>query len=188
MPMDVVESRLEMLEQVLDKAELIYDAGQISQALDELASVLDARLKNVNPLVLCVMQGGIVFTGHMLTRMHCMPELDYVHATRYHNQTLGEELDWLVYPRTSLYGRTVLILDDILDEGLTLQAIRDFCLEQGATEVISAVLLHKKHDRCVKNIAADYVALEVQDRYVFGFGMDYKGQLRHLNSIYALAE
>jgi hypoxanthine phosphoribosyltransferase len=178
----------EDMEQVLSRAELIYDARQISKALDDVASRLNQRLENKNPLVLCVMQGGIIFTGHLVTRLTCMLEMDYIHATRYRNQIMGDELNWLVHPRASLKDRTVLILDDILDEGITLHAIVEYCYEQGAKEVLSAVLLHKKHDRCKPDLSSDYVALEVEDRYVFGFGMDYKGQLRHMNSIYAVEE
>lgn len=178
----------EDFEQVLSQANLIYDAEQISTALDVIASHLNQRLENKNPLVLCVMQGGIVFTGHLVTRLTGMLEMDYLHATRYRNQTLGDELDWRIYPRTSLKDRTVLILDDILDEGITLHAIVEYCYSQGAKEVITAVLLHKKHDRCKSGVSSDYVALEIEDQYVFGFGMDYKGQLRHINAIYAVKE
>jgi hypoxanthine phosphoribosyltransferase len=178
----------EDLEQVLSHADLIYDAEQISKALDDIASHLNQRLENKNPLVLCVMQGGLVFTGQLITRLTGNLELDYIHATRYRNKTFGDKLDWLVYPRTSLKGRTVLILDDILDEGITLDAIVEYCYKQEAKEVITAVLLHKKHDRCKAGVSSDYVALEVEDRYVFGFGIDYKGRLRHMNAIYALGE
>ena len=178
----------EDFEQVLSRAELIYDAEQISKALDDMAIHLNKRLENKNPLVLCVMQGGIVFTGHLVTRLTCMLEMDYIHATRYRNQTQGDQLNWLVHPRFSLKDRTVLILDDILDEGITLHAIVEYCYKQGAKEVITAVFLHKKHDRCKAGVSSDYVALEVEDHYVFGFGMDYKGQLRHMNSVYAIRE
>ena len=178
----------EELQKVLSCAELIYDTDKISAALDNVASQLNKRLENKNPLVLCVMQGGLIFTGQLITRLTSNLELDYIHATRYRNQTLGDKLDWLVYPRASLKGRTVLILDDILDEGITLDAIVEYCYKQGAKEVITAVLLHKIHDRCKAGVTSDYVALEVGDRYVFGFGMDYKGQLRHMNAIYAIGD
>ena len=178
----------ENFEEVLSQAKLIYDNQQISDALDDLGNDLNLRLKNLNPLVLCVMQGGIIFTGHLVTRLTVDLELDYIHATRYRNETTGDKLNWLVYPRVSLENRAVVILDDILDEGITLHAITEYCYQQGASEVISAVLLHKNHDRCKEGVKSDYTALEVDDHYVFGFGMDYKGQLRHLNGIYAVKE
>lgn len=183
-----MQSVEEELEQVLSNADLIYDAEQISKALEGIACQLNQRLENKNPLVLCVMKGGVVFTGHLVTQLTGPLELDYIHVTRYRNQTSGDQLSWLVYPRASLKDRTVLILDDILDEGITLHAIVEYCYRQGAKEVITAVLLHKKHDRCKAGVKPDYVALEVEDRYVFGFGMDYKDQLRHINAIYAIGK
>ncbi|MDA3870043.1 MAG: hypoxanthine-guanine phosphoribosyltransferase [Gammaproteobacteria bacterium] len=178
----------EDLEKVLSRASLIYSSSQVSAAIDAIAAQLNERLKATQPLLLCVMNGGLVFTGHLLTRLTCFPQVDYIHATRYRNQTTGSTLDWRVYPSVDLKNRTVVILDDILDEGVTLKAIVDYCYEQGAKEVVSAVLVRKKHSRCIEGLESDYVGLEVEDRYVFGFGMDYQSQLRHLNGIYALSE
>lgn len=171
----------------------VFSYQEITEALDRLADKLNLQLKDETPLVLCVMQGGLVFSGHLIPRLQCMLEIDYIHATRYNNQTSGSDLNWKAYPAASLKGRTVLIMDDILDEGLTLQSIIRYCESQGASRVISAVLLKKKHDRCVghdciKPTLTDNIALTVEDEYVFGFGMDYNGQYRQLHSIYALEE
>jgi len=179
---------IEDLKTVLSRASLIYNAEQIAEAMDVMAAQINERLKEAQPLLLCVMNGGLVFTGHLMTRLNCFPQVDYIHATRYRNQTTGATLNWLAYPRYDLKNRTVLILDDILDEGITLKAIVDYCHEQGAKEVLTAVLAQKKHERCVAGLESDYVGLEVADKYVFGFGMDYHSQLRHLNGIYALNE
>lgn len=176
------------LEQILSRSELLYSAEQIGQTLDTMASQINQRLQHAQPLVLCVMSGAVIFTGHLLTRLDCYPEVDYVHATRYGDQTSGSTLDWRAYPNTELKDRTILILDDILDEGVTLKAIIEYCHEQGAKEVLTAVLVQKKHDRCVDDLVSDFVGLEVEDRYVYGFGMDYKSQLRHLNGVYALRD
>ena len=178
----------EELNTILSRADLIYSAEQVAHAIDDMAVKLNERLKERQPLLLCVMNGGLVFTGHLMTRLSCFPQVDYIHATRYRNQTSGTTLDWRVYPSNDLKNRTVVILDDILDEGITLKAIVEYCREQGAKEVLTAVLVQKKHDRCVEGIESDYVGLEVEDKYVFGFGMDYQSQLRHLNGIYALSE
>jgi len=172
---------------------LVFDNKQISSALDRLAERLNQQLKGENPLVLCVMQGGLVFAGQLIPRLHFMLEIDYIHATRYYNKTLGSELSWKAHPASPLKGRTILILDDILDEGLTLQAIIQHCKSQGADTVVSAVLLRKIHDRCVGQedihpALTDNVALTVEDKYVFGFGMDYNGQYRQLDSIYSIDE
>jgi hypoxanthine phosphoribosyltransferase len=179
---------IDELKNLLAKAHLIYDASQISRVMDDMAAQINQRLRDAQPLVLCVMNGGLVFTGHLLTRLNCFPQVDYIHATRYRNQTSGTTLDWHAYPSHDLKNRTLLIVDDILDEGVTLKAIVDYCHQQGAKEVLTAVLVQKKHERCVEGLASDYVGLEVEDKYVFGFGMDYHAELRHLNGIYALNE
>jgi len=178
-----MSNSIEELNAVLSKSKIIYSSEQVVQAIDAMASQLNDRLENTQPLVLCVMNGALIFTGYLLTRLNCFPEVDYIHATRYGNETSGSTLDWRAYPSNELKNRTVLILDDILDEGITLKAIVDYCNEQGA-----AVLVQKKHDRCVDGVESNYVGLEVEDKYVFGFGMDYQSQLRHLDGIYALSE
>lgn len=176
-----------------DSCKLVFSHSEISSALDKLADKLNLQLKNQTPVVLCVMQGGLVFSGQLIPRLHCMLEIDYIHATRYDNQTSGGELSWKAYPVTPLKDRTVLILDDIFDEGRTLKSIIQYCESQGASNIVSAVLLRKNHNRCIQHdcidaALTDNIALTVEDKYVFGFGMDYNGQYRQLDSIYALEE
>ena len=171
-----------------DNSRLVFSNTEISDALEKLAGKLNIQLKGETPVVLCVMQGGLVFSGHLIPRLECMLEIDYIHATRYDNKTSGGELVWKAYPVTPLTDRTVLVLDDILDEGQTLQSIIQYCELQGASKIISAVLLRKNHDRCVDKELTDNIALNVGDHYVFGFGMDYDGKYRQLDSIYALED
>jgi len=173
---------------VHDSARLLYTRGQIESAMDRLAERLSSRLAGKNPLILCVMQGGLMFTAGMMPRLQLMTELDYIHASRYRNSTAGYDLDWLAYPTTSLKNRCVLILDDIFDKGHTLAALEKYCRQQGASEVVSAVLLYKRCEQQTQETRCEYAALEVEDRYVFGYGMDYKRQLRQLDCIYAVAE
>lgn len=169
-----------------ENTRLIYDNKQISTALDKLADKMNQALSGSQPLVLCVMQGGLVFSGQLIPRLKCQLEIDYIHATRYQNGTTGSDISWKAEPASRLQDRTILILDDILDEGLTLKAIIEYCKKNGAREVLSAVLLHKCHQRGDNSIQADFTAMQVEDSYVFGFGMDYEGQYRQLDAIYAL--
>lgn len=171
-----------------DNCKLVFDNAEILAAIDRLADRLNQQLEGETPVVLCVMQGGLIFSGHLIPRLKCMLEIDYIHATRYGNTTSGGELSWKSYPDNDLSGRTVLILDDILDEGNTLQSIIKYCETQGASKIISAVLVRKHHDRCVDHELTDNIALDVEDKYVFGFGMDYDGKYRQLDSIYELYE
>lgn len=173
---------------VLVRAELLYTEEEVDTAIRGLSDRITVDLADTMPVVLVVMIGGLVTAGKLLPMLNFPLEVDYLHATRYREQTRGTDLQWLVRPRTALAGRQVLIVDDILDEGHTLAGILDFCREQGAREVRTMVMVQKHHDRCVAEARAEYVALDVDDRYVFGCGMDYKGVLRNAPGIYAAAD
>ena len=169
-------------------AECIHDAAAIQRILDRMADDISAAIADSLPIILCVMNGAIIMTGHLLTRLSFPLEIDYLQATRYQGETRGAEVEWLCKPRLSLEGRTVLVVDDILDEGNTMSDVVAHCRQAGADRVLSAVLVQKRHDRLVAGVTADFIGMEVEDRYVFGFGMDYKGYLRNLNGIYALGD
>jgi len=171
--------------QLLEQADLIHSAEVVEAAISRLSDEISEALQNTVPVVICVMGGGVVFAGQLLTQLKFPLELDYVHASRYQNETVGSTLNWKSLPKLDLTGRTVLLLDDILDEGITLKAICQKCLELGATQVMSAVLVEKKLNHA-KPIAAEFVGLEVPNQYVFGYGMDVYGWWRNLPAIYAL--
>ncbi len=173
---------------VLSKAECLYSEAQINAALSDMAGTIERYLTGSNPLVLCVMNGALVTTAQLVIRLSIPVQIDYLHVSRYQGTMQGGQVDWRREPDTALSGRTVLIVDDILDEGHTLKAIRDFCHAQGAAQVLSAVLVQKRHDRKHPDIDADFVALTVDDRYVFGYGMDYEDHLRNLPEIYAVRD
>lgn len=177
--------------QVLAQAECIYSATQLEQTLQQLAEQINHQLMPFSEqqpvLLMPVMNGGLVLCGQLMTRLTFPLQVDYLHATRYRDKTRGSDLQWKASPQQSLQGRTLLIVDDILDEGYTLQAVLEYCREQGAAQVYSVVLVEKNHPRARADIKADFTGLMVEDRYVFGFGMDYKGYHRNLNGIYALA-
>lgn len=164
---------------------MIHSSEAIATAISRLGEEISTALKHTNPIVLCVVSGGIVFAGQLLTRFDFPLQLDYVHASRYQNATVGRSLVWEALPKLDLNNRTILLVDDILDEGITLKALQDKCFELGAAEVFCAVLVEKLLDQ-EKPIAADFVGLEVPDRYVFGYGMDAYGWWRNLPAIYAL--
>src|SRR5574343_1603937 len=163
---------LNEITQVKQQAVLLHDEAAMEAALDNMASAITAKLADKNPLVLCVINGGIIATGKLLPRLDFPLTLDSINASRYRNQTSGSsDIHWLFKPTTSLQDRTVLLVDDILDEGHTLKAIIDWCNEQGAKEVYSAVLLDKNLPQ-KKPVQADFVGLQVANHYLFGYGMD----------------
>lgn len=170
------------------QAEIIRTEQDVQQALQQLAAAINASpLAQRQPLVLSVMGGAVVFTGQLLPLLNFPLEFDYVHVSRYADSRQGGALRWKVEPGESVQGRSVLLLDDILDEGHTLAALSARVLELGATEVQSAVFADKQHGR-PKPIAADYVGMHLPDRFVFGYGMDLHGLWRNLPAIYMLKE
>lgn len=174
-------------EQALLEADCLFTNAQVQAALDEMAQGITTKLKDRNPLVLCVMTGGIIPAGHLLTRLNFPLQIDYIHATRYRGETAGSHLQWLVRPTHSLRGRDILIVDDIYDEGVTLAEIVEYCWAEGAKEVYMAVLINKIHDH-KHPLNVDFVGLETPDRYLFGYGMDYKDYLRNAPGIYAVKD
>jgi len=174
----------EQAQQVLNEADCLYTSEQVQQAIIRVADEINKDLQGLDPVVLCVMNGGVVPVGQLLPHFTFSMNLDYIHVTRYAGKTVGGELQWLVTPRTPLKERVVLIIDDILDEGKTIQAIIKDCNQAKAAKVYSAVLVNKIHNRKA-DVKVDYIGLEVPDRYVFGYGMDYKGFLRNAPGIYA---
>ena len=169
----------------LENSDLVCGEQEIQSAIARLAAEIDARLRDAYPLVLVVMGGAVVFAGQLLPRLRFPLDLDYVHATRYGAATSGGGIAWRVSPPEDVRGRTVLLLDDILDHGKTLRAIRDQLLAQGAAAVLSAVLVEKALP-LPKPISADFVGVRIPDRFVFGCGMDAKGFWRNLPEIRAM--
>ncbi|MEK6211050.1 MAG: hypoxanthine-guanine phosphoribosyltransferase [Pseudomonadota bacterium] len=171
--------------QVLREADLVCSEQEVGRAVERVAAEVTARLADANPLVLSVMGGAVVFTGRLLPLLYFPLELDYLHVTRYDGRTRGSEVRWKAGPRTDIRGRTLLVVDDILDEGDTLAAVRERLLADGAAAFFSAVFADKDIGRA-KPIRADFVGVRVPDRYVFGFGMDINEYWRNLPAIYAL--
>lgn len=178
---------IEEANKVLSEADLLAGEADVAAAIARLATEISDCLKDANPVLLCVMNGGLVFAGQLLTKLVFPLEADYLHATRYGHEINGVSLNWTVKPQLDLKGRTVLLLDDILDEGVTLAAIADYCRKQGAARVLMAVLVEKLHLRKVTpGMRADFSGLEVGDRFLFGYGLDYKGYWRNAPGIYAV--
>ena len=183
MPLDLDEAR-----QAMAESDCLATAEQVDAALDAMASAITAELADSNPLVYTVMNGGLIIAGRLLARLNFPLEVSYLHASRYGHQLAGNSLlDWRVRPTQELKGRTVLVIDDILDEGHTLKAICQHLREEGAARVLTAVLVDKMHQRKASpGMRADFTGLDIPDRFLFGCGMDYKGYWRNAPGIHAL--
>ncbi len=175
------------LQTIIQNAELLYDLAAINKGLDRMAAAITERLHASNPLVLCVLQGALIATGHLLTRLEFPLTVDYVHLTRYRSSLHGGDVHWLATPQQSLQGRTVLVVDDVFDTGITLTAIKDYCQQAGAAAIYTAVVVSKiGTQKPHVDFTPDFSALESDDRYIFGFGLDYEEYGRNLRGIYAV--
>ena len=172
-------------QKIFDEADLLCSAEESALAVRRVAAEITAHLAAANPLVLAVMGGAVVFTGQLLPQLIFPLDFDYLHVSRYGDVTTGRQLAWIVEPRSAVAGRVVLVVDDILDEGVTLAEITRRLLAQGASKVLSAVFADKNIGRA-KPIKADFVGVDLPNRYVFGYGMDVKGAWRNLPAVYAV--
>ncbi len=173
--------------EVLQAADLICPAATVRSAVARVAGEVTRQLADQNPLLLSVMGGAVVFSGQLLTQLDFPLDFDYLHVTRYGDATVGGGIQWKVFPQTPVAERVVLVLDDVLDEGHTMVAIRERVLAAGARKFLCAVFADKDIGRR-KPIAADFVGVRLPNRYVFGFGMDVKGAWRNLPAIYAVKQ
>ncbi len=184
----IMSELLEEIRCVQHEAELLHSEQAVQAAVGQMAEKITQALAGSNPLVLCVMTGGIIPAGWLLPKL-CFPlQLDYVHATRYRGGISGRELEWRVRPSLPVRDRVILLVDDIFDEGVTLVQVAQDCRTRGARQVFTAVLVRKQRVRKHGSLQPDFTGLEVPDRYVFGCGLDYKNYLRNFPAIYALRQ
>lgn len=176
---------------LIKNAEEIFDADTVKAAVTRVAATLNDRFGNPEdeafPLVLGVMGGAVVFTGQLLTQLDFPLEFDYIHVTRYGDDDKGGQVVWKVIPRSNVEGRTIIVVDDILDEGETLAHVKQRLLDMGASEVILAVFADKDLKRA-KPVQADIVGLTIPNKFVVGFGMDVYGYWRNLPGLWAIRE
>ena len=180
-------TQMQYAKDVLASAEILFSAEEVDKAVTRVAQEITEKLGDTMPLLLCVMTGGVPFAADLMAKLNFPLEFDYLHVTRYGQETSGGALSWRSAPWTSVKDRTVIVLDDILDEGVTLAAIVDRVMELGAKACYTAVATDKQNGK-QKPLKADFVALSVEDRFLFGYGMDVRGLWRNLPAIYAMKE
>ena len=174
-------------QEILQRADRLYTVEEVEATLVRMASQISHDLAGTDPILVCIMTGGVVPFGKLLPSLQFPLQIDYVHATRYGSKLSGGQLQWFVGPTQDPSGRVIVLIDDILDEGTTLAGIEQRYRAAGAAAVHKAVLVVKRRKR-TQDINVDFTGLEVPDRYVFGYGMDYKGYLRNAPGIYAEGE
>ena len=173
--------------EILQNSEELFSADLVQAALHRVADDINARLSYEYPLVLAVMGGAVVFAGQLLPLLNFPLDFDYVQVSRYGDARHGGAMKWKVEPGENVRGRVVLLIDDILDEGHTLAVLHERVMALGATRCLCAVFADKQHG-AAKPIHADFVGMDVPNRFVFGYGMDVQGAWRNLPAIYAVKE
>ncbi|MBF0657809.1 hypoxanthine-guanine phosphoribosyltransferase [Psychrobacter sp. NZS113] len=176
------------IEKTLRNSECLISSIEVAAAYERLAAQLNLHYAGLNPIVMVVMNGGLIPAGQLLTHLTFYHRMHYIHATRYRDNEGTNELDWKYKPDVSIEGEHVLLIDDIFDEGITLKTVVEELSKEKPLSLESCVLLNKEHDRKVEGFDVDFVGINVADRYVYGCGMDFHGYLRHLPGIYAIKE
>ncbi len=167
-------------------SQVLISEAEINQAIDGLANAINQDFADKEVAFLTIMNGGMIFASALSTRLNVSMEMDYLQLSRYGKSQQGGQLVWKYQPEIDLNNHHVILCDDIYDEGHTLAAAHAWCLSKGALSASSVVLIHKQHDRTYADYKPDYVALDIPDHYIFGYGMDLEEKLRHLPEIYYL--
>ena len=176
---------MDTVQALITKSSVIYSEIEIKKAIQNIADQVNQTIKTNDLYVLCVMNGALIFAGQLLPRLEKNIQYSYIHATRYASSLTGGPIHWLVKPPIDIEGKTVLILDDILDEGITLREIAATCEAMKAKAIFTAVLFDKEIEKG-KSYFPNFTGLKVPNRFVFGYGLDCKGLGRNLPHLYAL--
>src|SRR3990167_3018756 len=180
---------LKKVQELKSKGRCLYNKEQINAAIRTIAEKMNAELANQVPVFLCVMNGAVIFMGQLATYLNFPLQINYIHATRYQGEKEGRELFWQAKPTIALQDRVVVIVEDILDSGLTLAAVKHYCESSGAKKIYTAALVDKIRPREVGGIqSCDFIGLSVENKFLYGFGLDYKDFLRNENGIYAVED
>ena len=176
------------LQRIKENSDLVFSAIQVQAAVEKIGQALELKIKDKNAILICVMNGGLTLMADLSRNLSCDVRFDYLQVARYRDKTVGGSLHWLKEPQLSLEDQTVVLVDDIYDEGYTMEELVSYCEKNGAKEVITVVLLYKQKSSPQVGSKPHIYGLDVPDRYVYGYGMDYKGYFRNASAIYAVVE
>jgi hypoxanthine phosphoribosyltransferase len=165
---------------------LLVAAEEVDAAFSRLAGALQPLVDAAPCTLLGVLMGGLLPLARITGLLRGDFLLDGCRISRYGDATEGGTLEMPWAPRLPMAGRTVIIIDDIFDQGLTLEYAAAHCRAAGAAQVLTAVLVSKRHARQLTAFRPDHVGLEIGDEFVFGAGLDHRQHWRHLAEIRAL--
>jgi hypoxanthine phosphoribosyltransferase len=176
---------MDFFQSILKESSVLYSNREIHLAIKKIAEEINRDIQSDVLYVLTVMNGGLYFSAHLIPLLKHTIYHDYIHATRYGNKAHGGLLHWIKEPEDTIEGKNILIIDDILDEGITLSEIISKCKKMGANNIFYTALFNKLTDK-EKSILPGYHVLNVPNKFVFGFGLDYKGFGRALPDLHII--
>ncbi|HJN38165.1 MAG TPA: phosphoribosyltransferase family protein [Gammaproteobacteria bacterium] len=165
---------------------MLFDETAIQKSILTMANQINQDLKGETIILLCILNGGL-YTAYPLSRaLKIHHQLECIKASRYQNNTSGAA-PIIEHSTINFQNKTVLLVDDCIDQGVTLQAISQHCQDQGASKVLTAVLLNKTHLR-PKNVPSPnyYSLISDTQHFVYGHGLDIHGYLRNLPNIFSI--
>ncbi len=174
--------------QLLDKEfSLSIPASDIKRAIWQMADKINRDLKDKNPLMVCILNGSFMFSADLMKLVEFPCQISFVKLASYEGMGSTGKVKELIGFNEELKGRTVVLLEDIVDTGVTVENSVEQLLQTGASEVIVATLLYKPQ-ACKRDIKLDYVGMEIPNDFIVGYGLDYNGYGRNLPDIYSLIE
>ena len=163
-----------------DLERVLFDEPAIHRRLDDIAAQVSSDYRDRELTVIAVLHGSLMFVADLLRRIPLPLKLDCVSVASYHGKAQSSsEVVFKEVTVPDVVGRDVLILDDILDSGYTLAAIREMFETAKQRTIRVCVLLSKKKQRA-REVNADYVGFEIEDEFVVGYGLDFKERYRNL--------
>ena len=178
------------IESIVNDSEVLYTSDEIKVVISNIADTINEYFKDIKDSVtiLPVMKVAIPFAGYLIPQLSFNTNIEYIHVTRYHQNIGKKNCRWIYKPnKSAVKDKVILVIDDILDEGITLLNIKDELKSMGARSIMTAVLFNKKINK-KKSTGANFVGLEVPNKYVYGFGLDFKGCGRNLPYLYSFNE
>ena len=174
---------------ILDKEfELFIPYEKIRAIVEEMAEKMNNDLKGKNPLFLCILNGSFMFAAEIFKRISLLDaEISFVKLASYSGTSTTGTVKELIGLNESLEGRTVVVLEDIVDSGITISKTIEQILSKNTLEIKIATLLLKP-DALQVEVPLDYIGLEIPNDFIVGYGLDYNGRGRNLIDIYKVID
>jgi len=173
---------------ILDKEfELSIPESDLLKAVEQVAQQINRDLEGKNPLMICVLNGSFMFASDLMKRITIPCEISFVKLSSYSGTGSTGTVKEIIGLNEDITGRTVVLLEDIVDTGLTIINTVKQVKAMGPADVRIATMLFKP-DACKHDVSLDYVGMDIPNDFIVGYGLDYDGYGRNLNSIYTVVE